>query len=167
MIVSKLFIYLASGELNGDGFWIIDTTSNELPLIENKYLLDCHRKELIGEESAKEIKFAINLNINNINKELIKQGYNIERPIKGISFSYPLDLLENIFDFWFEAYKDPLVWETCLGLLKMKQRLPLTSLIMSNGIKGNAKEWAPKIESLHNYRPDSINIKDIKKPMWK
>ena len=167
MIETNLFLYLASGELNGDGFWIIDTTSSESPLIEKKYLLDCHRKELIGGESAKEIISAINLNLNNIYNDLIKEGYKIEKPVKGISFSYPLDLLENIFDFWFEIYKDPLAWETCLGLLKIKQRFPLSSLIMSNGIRGNAKEWAPKIESLHKYRPYYQNPKSIKKPMWK
>ncbi len=167
MLSSSLFLYLASGELNGQGFWIIDTTINQSPLNENKYLLDCHRKELVGEESSRDILFAINLNINNINEELIKEGYSIEKPIKGISFSYPLYLLENIFDFWFDLYKNPMAWETCLGLLKIKQRFPLTPLITSECIKGNAKEWAPRIERLHSYRPESHSTKVINNPMWK
>ena len=167
MIDSNLFLYLASGELNGHGFWIIDTSLNESPLMENKYLLDCHRKELIGAESAKEVTYAINLNLNNIYNELTKEGYNIDIPIKGISFSFPLTLLENIFDFWIERYKKPDEWESCLGLLKIKQRFPLTSIINSDAIKGNAKEWAPKIEKLHNYRPNNKNQIDIKTPMWK
>jgi len=167
VLETSLFLYLASGEKNGNGFWIIDTSLNESPLNENKYLLDCHRKELIGEESAKEILYAINLNINNVNNELIKEGYLIEKPIKGISFSYPLNFLEDIFDFWLELYKDPIAWETCIGLLKIKQRFPLTPLIISKCIKGNAKEWAPRIENLHNYRPESENSKVINKPMWK
>ena len=167
MIGSNLYLYLASGELNGNGFWIIDTTLSESPLIEKDYLLDCHRKELVGEESAKDIMYAIDLNISNILKELLKQGYKIEKPLKGIPFSFPLTLLENIFDFWIERYKEPLEWETCIGLLKIKQRYSLKSMISSNGIKGNAKEWAPKIESLHFYRPDTNKHNPIKKPMWK
>ena len=105
---SNLFLYLASGEINGNGFWLIDTTLNDSPVKEKSFLLDCHRKELVGQDSAKEIIYAINLNINNILKDLNKGGYKIEEPIKGISFSFPLTLLENIFDFWIERYKDPL-----------------------------------------------------------
>mgnify|MGYP001469980678 CR=1 FL=1 len=167
MVVSNIFLYLASGELNGNGFWIIDTTLYDSPLIEKNYLLDCHRKELVGEESAKEIIYAINLNLSNIFNQLIKEGYKIEKPIKGIPFSFPLSLLEKIFDFWFERYKKPSEWDTCLGLLKIKQRFSLTSIIKSKGIKGNAREWAPEIENLHCYRPDTNNQINIKKPMWK
>ena len=164
---SNLFLYLASGEINGNGFWLIDTTLNDSPLKEKSFLLDCHRKELVGQDSAKEIIYAINLNINNILKDLNKGGYKIEEPIKGISFSFPLTLLENIFDFWIERYKDPLEWETCIGLLKIKQRYSLSSMIDSSGIRGNAKEWAPKIERLHSYRPQTNNEIRLPKPMWK
>ena len=167
MIVSNQFLYLASGELDGNGFWIVDTSFNESPLIENNFLLDCHRKELVGADSARDIINAINLNISNLHKDLLKDGYKIEIPKKGISFNFPLSLLENIFDFWLERYKNPLEWETCLGLLKIKQRYSLKSLIMSDGITGNAKEWAPKVENLHKFRPNTNNqIKKIK-PMWK
>ena len=41
--------------------------------------LDCHRKELIGNESAKDILFAINLNIKLLN-ELRNKNYLIENP---------------------------------------------------------------------------------------
>ena len=167
MVVSNLFLYLASGELNGNGFWIIDTSLNESPLIEKKYLLDCYRKELVGEESAKEIMYAINLNLKNIFSELVKEGYKIEKPIKGISFSFPLILLENIFDFWMERYQKPPEWETCLGLLKIKQRFSLISMINSDAIKGHVKEWARKIESLHSYKPDKKTQIIIQKPMWR
>jgi len=64
------------------------------PLIEKNYLLDCHRKELVGEESAKEIIYAINLNLSNIFNQLIKEGYKIEKPIKGIPFSFPLSFTD-------------------------------------------------------------------------
>ena len=167
MIGANLFLYLASGEIDGNGFWLIDTTLYESPLIEKSYLLECYRKELIGEDSSKEIMYAINLNLSNIHRGLNKEGYKIEKPIKGISFSFPLTLLESIFDFWIERYKEPLEWETCIGLLKIKQRFSLISMINCVGIKGNAKEWAPKIESLHSYHPDNNNKIRLQKPMWK
>ena len=66
MIIRNLYLILASGEINGIGFWLIDKTYNEFPTIENKDLLECHRKELIAEESAKDILFAINFNLHNL-----------------------------------------------------------------------------------------------------
>ena len=39
-------------------------------ILEDENLLDCHRKELIGTESAKDILLAINLNVNNLLNEL-------------------------------------------------------------------------------------------------
>ena len=79
----------------------------------------------------------------------------------------PLNVLENIFDFWVDTFKKKSSWDTCIGLLKIKQRYPLSNLIMSEGLKGNAKECAPKIEFLHSYRPETCNIKKLNKPMWK
>ena len=168
MTGSNLFLILASGEKNGQGYWIIDTTSNEWPINDDKNLIECHRKELVGEESASNILLAIFLNIKNIKDDLIKEGFIIENPPKGISFSFPLNILENIFDFWLELYKDKNSWETCLGLLKIKKRNLLNDLILSGVLKGSAKEWAPKIQNLHSYRPESTRKqKIINQPMWK
>jgi len=165
---TNLFLILASGEINGIGYWLIDTTFNDEPTNDDKNLIECHRKELIGEESAKMILFAIFLNVNNINEDLKREGFIIDNPPKGISFSYPLNILENIFDFWLELYKDKDSWETCLGLLKIKKRNLLTSLISSDVLKGSAKEWAPRIEELHKYRPElNRTKKKINEPMWK
>ena len=136
-------------------------------ILEDKNLLDCHRKELIGNESAKDILFAINLNINNLLNELRNKNYLIERPSIGISFDLPLDLLESIFDFWLEIYKNQEEWETCLGLLKIRKRISLTNLIKGESLKGNSKKWAIKVENLHNYVPNSIRIEKLNDPMWK
>ena len=164
---SNLFLILASGEINGIGYWLIDTTYNETPTNDDKNLIECHRKELIGKESAKIILFAIFLNLNNIKDDLKREGFVLDNPPIGISFSFPLDLLENIFDFWLELYKDKNSWETCLGLLKIKKRNLLKSLILSDVLKGSAKAWAPKIEELHRYRPDfNRKKKKINEPMW-
>ena len=136
-------------------------------ILEDKNLLDCHRKELIGEESAKDILFAINLNINNLFNEIINKNYLVEKPSIEISLNVPLDLLERIFDFWLDTYKNKDAWETCLGLLKVRKRISLTNLIESESLKGNSKKWAIKIENLHTYAPNSHEIEKNNDPMWK
>ena len=167
MIRRNLYLILASGEINGIGFWLIDTTSNEFPMIENKDLLECHRKELIGEESAGDILFAINFNFNNLINDLQKDGFNINKPPKGISFNLPLDVIEDIFDFWIDTYKNKNTWQTAIGLLKIKKRVSLTSIIKSKAIKNHVKELANIIEKLHSYRPITREKYENKIPMWK
>jgi len=167
LIRRNLYLILASGEINGIGFWLIDTTSNEFPMIENKDLLECHRKELIGEESAGDILFAINFNFNNLINDLQKDGFNINKPPEGISFNLPLDVIEDIFDFWIDTYKNKNTWQTAIGLLKIKKRVSLTSIIKSKAIKNHVKELANIIEKLHSYRPITREKYENKDPMWK
>ena len=161
------YIFLASGVKNGEGFWFVGVKNCDENILEDKKLLDCHRKELIGNESAKDILFAINLNINNLINDLKSKNYLIERPSVGISFDIPLDLLESIFDFWLDIYKNQEAWQTCLGLLKVRKRISLTNLIKSKSLKGNSKKWALKVETLHTYMPNSLKIEKLKDPMWK
>jgi len=163
----NLYLILSSGEINGIGYWLIDKSYNEFPLIENKELLECHRKELIGEESASDILFAINLNLNNLMNDLKKKGFYIEKPPKGISFNLPLEVIEDIFDFWVETYKNKNSWQTALGLLKIKKRVSLSSIIKSKGIKNHVKDLAYIIERLHTYRPITPEKYKNKDPMWK
>ena len=160
------YLFLASGVKNAEGFWIVGVKDCDVNILEDKNLLDCHRKELIGNESAKDILFAINLNINNLFNELKNKNYSIGTPPMGISFDIPLDLLESIFDFWLDIYKNKEDWEICLGLLKVRKRISLTNLIKNEGLKGNSKKWAIKVESLHNYLPNSRKIENKKEPMW-
>ena len=164
---SPQYLFLASGVKNGQGFWLVGVKKCDENILEDKNLLDCHRKELIGNESAKDILFAINLNIDNLINELRNKNYLVERPLMGISFDIPLDLLESIFDFWLDTYKDQEAWETCLGLLKVRKRISLTNLIKSESLRGNSKKWAIKVESLHTYIPSSIRTEKQNEPMWK
>ena len=164
---SSKYLFLASGVKNGEGFWMVGVKNCDENILADKNLLDCHRKELIGNESAKDILFAINLNINNISNELRSKNYFIERPSMGISFDIPLDILESIFDFWLDIYKNQEAWETCIGLLKVRKRISLKSLVESESLKGNSKKWAIKVESLHTYIPNSLKNKKLNKPMWK
>ena len=163
---SPQYLFLASGVNNGEGFWIVGIKNCDENILEDKNLLDCHRKELIGNESAKDILLAINLNINNLLNELRKNNYLIERPSMGISIDIPLEIMENIFDFWLDVYKNQEAWEACLGLLKVRKRIPLTNLIESESLKGNSKKWAIKIENLHTYVPSSLRIVKSNDPMW-
>jgi len=167
LISRNIYLIIASGEINGIGFWLIDKTNNEFPTIENKELLECHRKELIGEESARDILFAINFNLKNLMNDLKKEGFNIEKPPRGISFNLPLNLMEDIFDFWLETYKNKNYWQTSIGLLKIKKRISLKSIIKSKAIKSHVKDLAFIIERLHSYRPSTREKYKNKDPMWK
>ena len=163
---SAQYLFLASGVKNGEGFWMVGVKSCDENILADQNLLDCHRKELIGNESAKDILFAIDLNIKNLLNELSKKNYLIEKPSMGISFDLPLDILESIFDFWLDIYKNQEAWETCLGLLKVRKRISLTNLIESESLKGNSKKWAIKIETLHTYVPSSLKNEKLNDPMW-
>ena len=160
------YLFLASGVKNGEGFWIVGVKNCDENILADKNLLDCHRKELIGNESAKDILFAINLNIDNLFNDLRNKKYLIEKPSMGISFDIPLEILENIFDFWLNIYTNKEAWQACLGLLKVRKRIPLTNLIESESLKGNSKKWAVKIETLHSYVPSSLRIEKLNDPMW-
>ena len=164
---SSQYLFLASGVKNGEGFWIVGVKNSDENIHDDKNLLDCHRKELLGNESAKDILYAINLNINNLFNELRNKNYLIERPSIGISFDIPLDLLERIFDFWLDIYKNKEAWEICLGLLKVRKRISLTNLIKSESLKGNSRKWAIKVENLHSYTPNSLKIEKLNDPMWR
>ena len=161
------YLFLASGVKNGEGFWMVGVKSCDENILADQNLLDCHRKELIGNESAKDILFAIDLNINNLLNELSKKNFLIEKPSMGISFDLPLDILESIFDFWLDIYKNQEAWETCIGLLKVRRRISLKNLIESASLKGNSKKWAIKVETLHTYIPNSLRIDVVNDPMWK
>ena len=162
-----LFLFLASGVVNDVGFWLIGTHDSGKKILDDKNLLECHRKELIGEESAKDILDAINLNLDNLITDLNNHSIPVDKPPIGVSFNIPLNVLEEIFDFWLDKYKDKEVWETCYGLLKIRKRVPLTNIIYNDSIKGDSKKWALDIEELHTYRPNSIKINIKNKPMWK
>ena len=164
---SSKYLFLASGVKNEEGFWFVGLKNSDENILDDKILLDCHRKELIGNDSAKDILSAINLNLNNLFDEFEKNKFLINQPLLGISFNIPLDFIENIFDFWLDTYKEKEAWEICLGLLKMRKRISLSNLIKSGSIKGNSKKWAMKVETLHFYKPSSLKNNHTNEPMWK
>ena len=167
MKINHLFLFLASGVINDHGFWLIGIKNSDVKILDDKALLECHRKELVGPQSANDILDAINLNLENLINDLKYKDINLEKPPRGISFNIPLINLENIFDFWLEKYQNKEEWETCLGLLKIRQRVPLTNLINSESIKGESKKLALQIEDLHTYKPNSVKNIGINEPMWR
>ena len=78
-----LFLFLASGVLNDEGFWLIGVKDSDSKILDDKTLLECHRKELIGHESSKEILNAINLNLDNIINDLKKNNFSLDKPPRG------------------------------------------------------------------------------------
>ena len=164
---SSQFLFLASGVKDGEGFWFVGVKNTDENIMSDRNLLDCHRKELIGKESAKDILFAINLNLNNLFDELEKLKYKLDKPSIGISFNIPLDVLENIFDFWLNTYKGEKAWETCIGLLKMRKRVSLSNFIKSGSLRGDTRKWAIEVERLHSYLPNSFDNNLKNEPMWK
>ncbi len=167
MLNSSQFLFLASGVKNEEEFWFVGVKNSDENILDDITLLDCHRKELIGTESAKDILYAINLNLNNLFDGLEKNKFLINKPLLGISLNIPLEYIENMFDFWLETYKHEESWETCLGLLKMRKRISLSNLIKSGGLKGNSKRWAMKVEKLHRYKISSLKNNHSNIPMWK
>ncbi len=167
MFNSSQFLFLASGLKNDEGFWFVGVKNSDENILDDKNLLDCHRKELIGNESAKDILYAINLNLNNLFDEFEKNKFLIYQPSLGITFDIPLEYVEKIFDFWLDTYKEKEGWETCLGLLKIRKRISLSNLIKSGSLKGNSKKWAIRVETLHSYKPNSVRKNLSNEPMWK
>ena len=163
----SFFLFLANGVLNDAGFWLIGIKDSDKKILDDNTLLECHRKELIGEESAKDVLEAINLNLDNLISDLKKNYFPLDEPPIGVSFNIPLHVLEKIFDFWLDKYKDREVWETCYGLLKIRKRVSLINIINNDSIKGDSKKWALEIEDLHTYRPNSVKNNIINEPMWK
>ena len=162
-----LFLFLASGIVNDEGFWLIGVKNSDLKILDDETLLECHRKELIGHESAKDILNAINLNLDNLMNDLKNNDFSLDEPPIGISFNIPLNFLENIFDFWLEKYKDGEKWGISLGLLKIRRRVSLYYLINSKSLKGESKRLALQIENLHTYKKNSIKNNISNEPMWK
>ena len=160
------FLFLASGVLNDEGFWLIGIKNSDLKILDDENLIECHRKELIGQESAKDILNAINLNLDNLTTDF-KKHFPLDKPPIGISFNIPLTILEKIFDFWLDKYQNKNEWDTCLGLLKIRGRVSLTNLINSGSIKGDSKKWALEIEKLHAYKPNSVKKNLSNEPMWR
>ena len=109
------------------------------------------------------------LTFNNINDQKLIRDWNFlyrkttDHNQQKHFFSF---LNYDINKIWLDIYKEKEAWETCLGLLKVRERISLTNLIESKSLRGNSKKWAIKIETLHTYVPSSLKIEKLNDPMW-
>ena len=92
---NNLFLFLASGVVNDQGFWLISIKNSDANILDDKTLLECHRKELVGIDSAKVILNAINLNLDILKNDLKNKQLPLDEPPKGISFNIPLNIIPN------------------------------------------------------------------------
>ena len=160
------FLFLVSAEKDGEGFWEIGLTKNLDPIKSNHCFLECYRKELIGIPAGKAISKAIEKNIQSLIDELTNDGYEMFKPAQGISYDLPLSVLEEIYDFWLNLYKDNYLFEKVEALLITRKKINFCNPIITSGLKGFTAEWSKKIEHLHSYRPASPRPTFSKEPMW-
>ena len=161
-------LYLVSAEKNGQYFWKIGTTYLNDPLkLNKKHFIECHRKEVIETSSAIDISKAILLNINNLISSCDKEGFRLRVPLDGFSYDLPLDVIENIYDFWVDIHNNPNEWSKCLGLLRFRSSISFNQPFIRNSLIGDTAKLALKVEGLHSYRPlSSFPISMVNKPMW-
>ena len=166
--MSRKIIYLVRVEKLGECYWKIGSTNLEDPLsVDNKNFVECFRKDLLGDSSAREVLFAISLNIKNLTNLCMEEGFSLHTPIEGFSYDFPLELIEEIYDFWLELYQSPKDWNTCLRLLKLRRTIRTFKPILEKGLIGDTSKWAQSIEKLHSYRPNIlVESSVIFEPMW-
>lgn len=162
-------LFLVSGEKSGEGFWLIGKSDLEDPLkINSKKFIECYRKEIIGADAAEEILNEISESIKIICQKCFREGYALAIPPEGIPFDIPLSVVENIYDFWFETYKNTENWQKFIRLRKIMERISFSSPLMLKGLKGSTQTMAMKLEQLHSFRP--LKKHGIRKnwitPMW-
>ena len=161
-------LYLASAEKKRNFYWKVGLKNFQPNIrLEKGCCLECFRKEILVEKSAKEILYAININIRNLVRSCEEDGYALTKPLTGFSYDIPLEVLEEIFDFWVYINKQPEQWNKCLGLLNCRREIPLKKAIFRKAFKGFTSEIIEQIEYLHSYRPILIrNLERKKIPMW-
>ena len=168
-MVNTFILYLISTIGDGSEFWKIDMTSMSEPLekdlIQN---FECYRKEYLGEEAAFEIKNAIDLNIFNLIKEFNSDGNIIDsRQGNEYPLDIPLYIMESIFDFWFELYKNKRLWLIGINLLNNRSMFKRSNLYISKALKGDTRMVYENISKFYSYRPYSLKPTPLTyNPMW-
>ncbi len=161
-------LFLVSVEKADQCYWKVGSVTTDcLDLNRKINYVECYRKDLVGITAALEIIEAINYHLYNIIEECNNEGFEIDIPKVGISYQLPLYLVEEVYDFWLEAYKTPIVWTKSKGLIKSRYRKSLNNTIVTLGLRGISKLCALKINTLSSFRPNyKVNSKKQVIPMW-
>ncbi len=152
-------LYLASGVCNGVGFWIINFTE-ENDIIDNYHikLLECYRKELFGLKGAIEVKKSINSTLDILSIDSKFEKYKLDNFNTGYSSEIPINIMEDVFDLWAYNYKNQILWKKYLGLLKFRKKVQTNNNYINIGLKGDAHEFAVKLEKILSFRPNNANF---------
>ena len=153
-------LYLASGVIDGVGFWVVNFTEDEN--IFNSFsskLLECYRKELFGLEGAIEVKEAINTTLDILSFELRFDKYKLDNYNTGYSSEIPINIIEDIFDLWAHNYKNEVLWKKYIGLLNFRKKIKSNNNYIHIGLKGDTYEFAMKLDKLLSFRPIDLSFK--------
>ncbi len=161
-------LYLVAGVEAEIEFWDVGFTSTTSTILDSKNnYLECYRNELIGIDAAKDIKSIIISHLEILRINCINDGYDLTVPLKGISFDIPLYIVENIFDFWFDTYKNSSLWNKCRGAFDIYNKICNSSYLLKDAFKGDTLKCFNTIDELINYRPPiSTSSKSQKESMW-
>ena len=89
----------------GEGYWKVGSRTYADRLQEDKNnFLECFRKDLVGTSARKGLENAISLNSDNLVAHCIRNGFYIHQPNEEFSNDLPLNVLEEIYNFWLELY---------------------------------------------------------------
>ena len=153
-------LYLASGVINGIGFWVVNFTEEEN--IFNSFfskLLECYRKELFGLEGAIEVKEAINTTLDILSFESKLDQYKLDNYNTGYSSEIPINIIEDIFDLWAYNYSNEVLWKKYIGLLNFRKKIKSNNNYIHIGLKGDTYEFAMKLDKLLSFRPINLSFK--------
>ena len=162
-------LYLASGVIKMNGFWLVNFTEEENIFNSHRNkLLECYRKELFGLEAAIEIKKAINTTLDILSIDLKFDKYKLDNYNKGYSSEIPIDTIEDIYDLWAYNYNNKILWKKYLGLLNFRKKIKTNNSYINKGLKGDTYEFAVKLSKILSYRSNcsSYRHKKSRDLMW-
>ena len=168
-MTKSVYLYLASGVSDGDGFWVVNFTEDDLIIdsVDNR-LLECYRKELFGIDAAIEVMEAINntLDILAFNSKI--SCYELDDYTKVFSSEIPLNIIEDIFDLWANNYQNKILWKKYIGLLNFRKNIKTNNDYINIGLKGNTYEFSIKLDKLLSFRPinSSFDTDSPNQLMW-
>ena len=168
-MTKSVYLYLASGVIEGRGFWVVDfTEDDDIYNSLGSKLLEYYRKELFGLEGAIDVKEAINttLDILAINSKLAR--YKLDSYNTGYSSEIPIDIIEDIFDLWAYNYNNEIRWKKYSGLLNFRKKIKTNNNFINLGLKGDTYKFAMKLDELLSFKPNnfSFNLDRNNELMW-
>ncbi len=140
-------LYLASGVIEGRGFWLVNfTEEDDIFYSMGSNLLECYRKELFGLDAAIQVKEAINTTLDILVIDSKFERYKLGNSHIGYSSEIPINLIEDIFDLWAYNYNNKIRWKKYFGLLNFRKKIKKTNNYIYTGLKGDTYEFAMKLD---------------------